>query len=88
MALLDRRERYHRSCAQALEAVAATPLVPCEAVIAESCYEVCRELLIPSWKMSREERSKFHFNSPVPLRKFSASSENTATRKSISPTPA
>ena len=38
MALLDRSERHHRLCAQALEALATTPLVTCETVIAESCY--------------------------------------------------
>lgn len=37
VALLDRSERYHKSCEAALEA-AAGPLMTCEAVIAESCY--------------------------------------------------
>lgn len=37
VALLDRSERRHRICVQALEAL-TVPLVTCEAVIAESCY--------------------------------------------------
>jgi predicted nucleic acid-binding protein len=37
VALLDRTERNHASCAEAV-AEAAAPLVTCEAVIAESCY--------------------------------------------------
>jgi predicted nucleic acid-binding protein len=37
VALLDRSERSHAACVQAVEAAAA-PLVTCEAVIAESCY--------------------------------------------------
>lgn len=37
VALLDRSERNHARCVEAIEAVAA-PLITCEAVIAESCY--------------------------------------------------
>jgi predicted nucleic acid-binding protein len=37
VALLDRSERYHRACVDALETV-TDPLVTCEAVISESCY--------------------------------------------------
>ena len=37
VALLDRSERTHAACAEAIEKAAA-PLVTCEAVIAESCY--------------------------------------------------
>jgi predicted nucleic acid-binding protein len=37
VALLDRSERYHRRCVAAVEGL-ASPLVTCEAVIAESCY--------------------------------------------------
>jgi uncharacterized protein len=37
VALLDRSERHHQPCVEALNAIAA-PLVTCEAVIAESCY--------------------------------------------------
>jgi uncharacterized protein len=37
VALLDRTERRHADCAEAIEEAAA-PLVTCEAVIAESCY--------------------------------------------------
>jgi predicted nucleic acid-binding protein len=37
VALLDRSERMHAACAQAIEKATA-PLVTCEAVIAESCY--------------------------------------------------
>jgi len=37
VALLDRTERHHSACVEAIEEAAA-PLVTCEAVIAESCY--------------------------------------------------
>lgn len=37
VALLDRTERNHAACMEAI-AEAAAPLVTCEAVIAESCY--------------------------------------------------
>jgi predicted nucleic acid-binding protein len=37
VALLDRSERKHAACAEAIEEAFA-PLVTCEAVIAESCY--------------------------------------------------
>jgi predicted nucleic acid-binding protein len=37
VALLDRSERNHTRCVEAIESVAA-PLVTCEAVIAEACY--------------------------------------------------
>jgi len=37
VALLDRSERHHRACRDAVQSLAA-PLVTCEAVIAESCY--------------------------------------------------
>jgi uncharacterized protein len=37
VALLDRTERRHADCAEAIEEAAA-PLVTCEPVIAESCY--------------------------------------------------
>jgi uncharacterized protein len=37
VALLDRSERMHAACAEAI-AEAAAPLVTCEPVIAESCY--------------------------------------------------
>lgn len=37
VALLDRTERRHADCVEAIEEAAA-PLVTCEAVIAESCY--------------------------------------------------
>lgn len=37
VALLDRSERYHARCVQALENL-GQPLATCEAVIAESCY--------------------------------------------------
>lgn len=42
MALLDRSERNHAACAEAIEESAA-PLVTCEAVIAESCYLVRKQ---------------------------------------------
>jgi len=37
VALLDRSERKHAACAEAIQETSA-PLVTCEAVIAESCY--------------------------------------------------
>jgi predicted nucleic acid-binding protein len=37
VALLDRSESFHRTCAQMVREVEA-PLVTCEAVITESCY--------------------------------------------------
>ena len=37
VAALDRSERFHRACADAITA-STSPLVTCEAVIAESCY--------------------------------------------------
>jgi len=37
VALLDRSERFHETCVECLQDLAA-PLVTCEAVIAESCY--------------------------------------------------
>jgi predicted nucleic acid-binding protein len=37
VALLDRSERFHPRCVEAVEVLAA-PLITCEAVIAESCY--------------------------------------------------
>ena len=42
VALLDRSERKHRACANAVEDAAA-PLVTCEAVITESCYLLRRQ---------------------------------------------
>jgi predicted nucleic acid-binding protein len=37
VALLDRSERLHKACAEAVQQIEA-PLITCEAVIAESCY--------------------------------------------------
>lgn len=37
VALLDRSEKAHRACAQAVHQLHA-PIITCEAVIAESCY--------------------------------------------------
>ena len=37
VALLDRSEKFHQACSQAMRSLEA-PLVTCEAVIAESCY--------------------------------------------------
>jgi uncharacterized protein len=37
VALLDRSERFHQACADAVRELEA-PLITCEAVIAESCY--------------------------------------------------
>jgi uncharacterized protein len=37
VALLDRSERLHEACADAVQEIEA-PLITCEAVVAESCY--------------------------------------------------
>lgn len=37
VALMDRSERHHRRCAEAVASVGG-PLVTCEAVVAEACY--------------------------------------------------
>ncbi len=37
VALLDRSEKFHRACAEAIRDLEA-PLITCEAVIAECCY--------------------------------------------------
>jgi predicted nucleic acid-binding protein len=37
VALLDRSEKFHQKCADAIQTVEA-PLITCEAVVAESCY--------------------------------------------------
>ncbi len=37
VALLDRSEKFHRACAEAIRDLEA-PLISCEAVIAECCY--------------------------------------------------
>jgi len=37
VALLDRSERHHRECVDVVSAL-ATPLITCEAVVAEGCY--------------------------------------------------
>ena len=37
VALLDRSERFHEACAEAIREL-ESPLITCEAVIAESCY--------------------------------------------------
>jgi predicted nucleic acid-binding protein len=37
VALLDRSEKFHQACAEAVGELGA-PLITCEAVIAESCY--------------------------------------------------
>jgi uncharacterized protein len=39
VALLDRSEKFHRQCAEAVRKLDA-PLITCEAVMAESCYLV------------------------------------------------
>ena len=41
VALLDRSERLHLQCVDAIQDLSA-PLVTCEAVIAEACYLLCR----------------------------------------------
>jgi uncharacterized protein len=37
VALLDRSEKFHQTCSEAVRSLEA-PLITCEAVIAESCY--------------------------------------------------
>ncbi len=37
VALLDRSEKFHQACAEAVQSLQA-PLITCEAVLAETCY--------------------------------------------------
>ena len=58
VALLDRSERHHEQCVEAVSAVDG-PLVTCEAVIAESCY-LLRELADASFAvLENVERGVF-----------------------------
>jgi predicted nucleic acid-binding protein len=74
VALLDRSERYHQPCTAALKNL-ASPLVTCEAVIAESCY-LLRDLPgAPEAVLANVERSLFQIpfqlsRSAAPVRRL------------------
>ena len=63
VALLDRGERAHERCVQAFSEM-ASPLVTCEAVIAESCYLLRRMKGAPEAVIENVERGLF----AIPLR--------------------
>jgi predicted nucleic acid-binding protein len=63
VALLDRSERNHAACVDAVAAL-ATPLVTCEAVIAEACYLLRGLRGAPDAVLANVERGIFQ----VPLR--------------------
>jgi uncharacterized protein len=58
VALLDRSERNHDACVSALRDV-ASPLVTCEAVIAEACYLLRRVPGAPDAVVENVERGAF-----------------------------
>ena len=58
VALLDRSERAHDGCVQALTEL-TSPLVTCEAVIAESCYLLRRMKGAPEAVIENVERGLF-----------------------------
>lgn len=64
VALLDRSERYHERCVQVVEEV-RSPLVTCEAVIAESCYLLRR--LAAAVEAVLENVTQGVFQMPLPL---------------------
>ena len=63
VALLDRSERHHAICIEAVSAVDA-PLVTCEAVIAEACYLLRDVRGAPDAVLENVERGVFQ----IPLR--------------------
>ena len=58
VALLDRSERSHEACVEALSEL-NSPLVTCEAVIAESCYLLRRMKGAPEAVIENVERGLF-----------------------------
>ena len=58
VALLDRDERNHARCANAIRTV-REPLVTCEAVIAESCYLLRGQSGAPDTVLENVERGVF-----------------------------
>jgi len=77
VALLDRSERHHRACVEAVSAVQA-PLVTCEAVIAESCYLVRRIPGAVEAVLKNVERGSFQI--PFRLTEHSARVSQLVTR--------
>lgn len=63
VALLDRSERHHATCVEAVSAVDA-PLATCEAVIAEACYLLRDVRGAPDAVLENVERGIFQ----IPLR--------------------
>lgn len=64
VALLDRDEQYHRRVDEAIAAI-DSPLVTCEAVIAESCYLLRRISGAPEAVLANIEAGIFQI--PLPL---------------------
>ena len=69
MSLLDRSERSHAICVEAVEGAAA-PLVTCEAVIAESCYLLRRHPGAAEAILENIKTGAFHI--PVQLARAAA----------------
>jgi uncharacterized protein len=63
VALLDRSEKHHERCVEALDALVG-PLVTCEAVIAEACYLLRRHRGAVDAVLENVERGVFR----IPLR--------------------
>ncbi len=69
VALLDRDEKYHRAVGEVIAAV-DSPLITCEAVIAESCYLLRRIKGAPEAVLANIEAGIFQI--PVPLTRIAA----------------
>ena len=69
VALLDRGERYHERCAAAVQGL-ESPLVTCEAVVAESCYLLRR--LPPAVDAILENVARGVFQIPFQLSRTAA----------------
>ena len=59
VALLDKSERHHKACSEAVKDL-KSPLVTCEAVIAESCYLLRGLPGAPEAVLTNIERGTFH----------------------------
>ena len=67
VALLDRSERHHQACVDAIAAI-QTALVTCEAVIAESCYLLRAQPGAADAILQNVERGTFRI--PLPLERL------------------
>jgi predicted nucleic acid-binding protein len=70
VALLDRSERFHERSKDAVEALGNSPLVTCEAVIAESCYLLRRISGAPQAVLDNVAQG--HFQIPFELSRSAA----------------